>query len=69
VAPVPVTVSNQAEGAPGVLTCPRFPHGDLTTQLAAAVAVGKWETPKAFSKQAEPASFPQLARRANSAGV
>ena len=39
------------------LTCPHFPHGNLTYP-AAAVAVGKLETPSAFSKWAEPTSFP-----------
>ena len=38
------------------VACPRFPHTN-NTQLAAAVAVGKWETPRAFSKQAKPASL------------
>jgi membrane associated rhomboid family serine protease len=51
------------------LTCPQFPHGDLTTYPTAVVAVGKWETPTAFSKRAEPASFPRLLAAANSAGV
>jgi hypothetical protein len=41
-----------------VVTCPRFPHGDFTTQPAAAGAVGKGKTPQAFSKWAEPTSFP-----------
>ena len=47
----------------GVLACPQFPHTDDTSQLAAAVAVGKWEMPWVFSKQAKPTSFPPLARR------
>jgi hypothetical protein len=50
------------------LACPHFPHKN-NTQPAAAVAVGKWETPRAFSKQAKPASFPPLAFAANSVGV
>jgi hypothetical protein len=51
-----------------VLVCPQFPHTN-NTHLAAVVAVEKWETPWAFSKQAGPASFPRLAFAANSAGV
>ena len=51
-----------------LVACPHFPHTN-NTQLAAAAAVGKWETPWAFSKQAKPASFPPLACAANSAGV
>jgi len=42
----------------GNLTSPHFPHGDLTDQPAAAEAVGKLETPSAFSKWAELTSFP-----------
>ena len=41
-----------------LLTCPHFPHGDLTTYPAAVEAVGKLETPGAFSKWAQPTSFP-----------
>ena len=51
------------------LTCPQTPHTDNTTHPAVARAVVKWETPVAFSKLTESASFPRPARRANSAGV
>jgi DHA2 family multidrug resistance protein len=51
-----------------LVACPHSPHTN-NIQLAAAVAVGKWETPWAFSKQAKPASFPPPAFAANSDGV
>lgn len=50
------------------LACPHFPHKN-NIQLAIAVEVGKWETPRAFSKQTKPASFPPLILAASSAGV
>jgi hypothetical protein len=40
--------------------CPQFPNTN-NTQLAAAVAVAKWETPWAFFQADEPALFPPLA--------
>ena len=49
------------------MTCPHFPHGHFTTQPAAG-AVGKLEMPSAFSKWAEPTSFPGAELRCFLAG-
>ncbi len=61
-------ISRRCLKSEAVLACPHFPH-TKNTHPAAAVAVGKRETPWAFSKHAQPASFPPLAFAANSDGV